>query len=235
MITVLRRDAGRAGARRARPADALRRLVSSAVEREALLDQVTARNRVLETIREMLETLTGPVTVAEGLANALQALRRGLRADEVGLLTRRRRHDGLARLCGHVRHRRHGDVRRPAAGRRAGDRRAPVDGAARTVGAGPGRRALAVSFTAPAGPSTLVATWEELGVQRRGDGADRGRRALAAAGPRPRGGRARPPGGGHAAPLAPAPARFPVTAQPRAPHAADGDPWLRHDPAASPT
>ena len=60
---------------------------ASAVERDRLLDQVTARNRVLETIREMLETLAGPIPVAEGLAVALRALRRGLQADQVALLT----------------------------------------------------------------------------------------------------------------------------------------------------
>src|SRR5262249_43747615 len=60
---------------------------ASAVERDRLLDQVTARNRVLETIREMLETLAGPIPVAEGLVVALESLRRGLRADEVALLT----------------------------------------------------------------------------------------------------------------------------------------------------
>ncbi len=59
---------------------------ASAVERDRLLEQVTARNRVLETIREMLETLAGPVTVADGLTVALQSLRHGLRADEVALL-----------------------------------------------------------------------------------------------------------------------------------------------------
>ena len=59
---------------------------ASAVERDRLLDQATARNRVLETIREMLETLAGPVPVPEGLAVALRALRRGLQADEVALL-----------------------------------------------------------------------------------------------------------------------------------------------------
>src|SRR5580704_15190763 len=40
---------------------------ASAIERDRLLDQVTTRNRVLETIREMLETLAGPVLVSEGL------------------------------------------------------------------------------------------------------------------------------------------------------------------------
>ncbi|HEY9241042.1 MAG TPA: ATP-binding cassette domain-containing protein, partial [Streptosporangiaceae bacterium] len=60
--------------------------VASAVERDRLLVEVTARNRVLETIREMLQILGGPVPVAEGLGAALQALRRGLEASEVALL-----------------------------------------------------------------------------------------------------------------------------------------------------
>ena len=59
----------------------------SAIERDRLLDQVTTRNRVLETIREMLETLAGPVPVGDGLMIALQSLRRGLQAEEVVLLT----------------------------------------------------------------------------------------------------------------------------------------------------
>ena len=42
---------------------------ASAIERDRLLDQVTTRNRVLETIREMLETLAGPVPVDEGLVH----------------------------------------------------------------------------------------------------------------------------------------------------------------------
>ena len=60
--------------------------VASAVDRDRLLEEVTARNRVLETIREMLQILGGPVPVADGLGAALQALRRGLEADEVALL-----------------------------------------------------------------------------------------------------------------------------------------------------
>ena len=60
---------------------------ASAIERDRLLDQVTTRNRVLETIREMLETLAGPVTVGEGLSIAVQSLRRGLQAHEVALIT----------------------------------------------------------------------------------------------------------------------------------------------------
>jgi signal transduction histidine kinase/ABC-type multidrug transport system ATPase subunit len=60
--------------------------VASAVDRDRLLEEVTARNRVLETIREMLQILGGPVPMAEGLGPALQALRRGLEADEAALL-----------------------------------------------------------------------------------------------------------------------------------------------------
>ncbi len=60
---------------------------ASAIERDRLLDQVTARNRLLETIREMLQTLAGAVPVAAGLSVALQALRRGLGADEAALAT----------------------------------------------------------------------------------------------------------------------------------------------------
>ena len=59
----------------------------AAVERDQLLGQVTARNRVLETIREVLETLAGPVPFSRGLVVALEALRYGLAADEVALIT----------------------------------------------------------------------------------------------------------------------------------------------------
>ncbi len=59
---------------------------ASAIERDRLLDEVTARNRLLETIREMLQTLAGPVPVEAALRIALQTLRRGLGADEVVLV-----------------------------------------------------------------------------------------------------------------------------------------------------
>jgi signal transduction histidine kinase/ABC-type multidrug transport system ATPase subunit len=60
---------------------------ASAIERDRLLDQVTARNQVLETIREVLQTLAGPVPVVDGLGIALSTLRQGLAADEVALVT----------------------------------------------------------------------------------------------------------------------------------------------------
>ena len=59
---------------------------ASAIERDRLLDEVTARNRLLETIREMLQTLAGPVPTETALRIALQALRNGLGADEVVLV-----------------------------------------------------------------------------------------------------------------------------------------------------
>jgi ABC-type multidrug transport system ATPase subunit/signal transduction histidine kinase len=59
---------------------------ASAIERDRLLDEVTARNRLLETIREMLQTLAGPVPTEAALRIALQSLRHGLGADEVALV-----------------------------------------------------------------------------------------------------------------------------------------------------
>jgi signal transduction histidine kinase len=59
---------------------------ASAIERDRLLDQVTARNRVLETIREMLETLAGPLPVSDGIEVALDALCRGLQAHDAALI-----------------------------------------------------------------------------------------------------------------------------------------------------
>jgi signal transduction histidine kinase/ABC-type multidrug transport system ATPase subunit len=61
--------------------------VASAVERERLLREVTGRNRVLETIQEMLETLAGPIPLTQSLELVLHALCQGLQADEVGLLS----------------------------------------------------------------------------------------------------------------------------------------------------
>ena len=59
---------------------------ASAIERDRLLDELTARNRLLETIREMLQTLAGPVPTEAALRIALQSLRHGLGADEVALV-----------------------------------------------------------------------------------------------------------------------------------------------------
>ena len=58
---------------------------AAAIEREHLMDEVSRRNRILETLRGLLETLAGPDHVRGGLEIALLALARGLGADAVAL------------------------------------------------------------------------------------------------------------------------------------------------------
>ncbi|MCL6095485.1 MAG: ATP-binding cassette domain-containing protein [Actinobacteria bacterium] len=58
---------------------------ASAIEHDRLLSEITVRNRVLETVREMLETLAGPTPTTEGLLIASRILLRGLKADSVSL------------------------------------------------------------------------------------------------------------------------------------------------------
>ncbi len=142
--------------------------VASAVDRDRLLEEVTARNRVLETIREMLQILGGPVPVAEGLGAALQALRRGLEADEVALLAQPP--DGPARCRAAAgRAGEHTDVSPAGAALAAEAALAAVqqDGAAvpsATVvrDAAQDGHLLAVAFPAPGGRSALVARWGGL-------------------------------------------------------------------------
>jgi signal transduction histidine kinase/ABC-type multidrug transport system ATPase subunit len=86
VITVLRPDVGHPDRDELDLVTVYAGYAAGAVERDRLLGQVTARNRVLETIREVLETLAGPVPLSYGLAVALDALREGLQADEVGLI-----------------------------------------------------------------------------------------------------------------------------------------------------
>jgi signal transduction histidine kinase/ABC-type multidrug transport system ATPase subunit len=138
---------------------------ASTVERDRLLTQVTARNRVLETIREVLETLAGPVNVSDGLGLAVQSLRRGLRADEVGLVTR----VGDGQSVWRAYTGRHGNepramseaLRVAAARAIADDRR---DGSACELGRDEHRRVLAVPFSAPHGPAVLLAAWDGAAV-----------------------------------------------------------------------
>ncbi|HTW20269.1 MAG TPA: ATP-binding cassette domain-containing protein [Mycobacteriales bacterium] len=61
---------------------------ASTAERDRLLGEVTARNRVLETIRVVLEQLAVSVPLSDGLDVALDALRLGLNAGEVALIGR---------------------------------------------------------------------------------------------------------------------------------------------------
>jgi signal transduction histidine kinase/ABC-type multidrug transport system ATPase subunit len=59
--------------------------VAGALERDRLLSELRSRNRSLETIREMLEALAGPLPLDAGIATALAALRRGVGAEAVTL------------------------------------------------------------------------------------------------------------------------------------------------------
>ena len=70
---------------------------AGAIERDRLFGEVTARNRVLETIREVLETLAGPARVTRARSRRWQSLQRGLRAAEIELWVEPP--DGSAALC----------------------------------------------------------------------------------------------------------------------------------------
>jgi signal transduction histidine kinase/ABC-type multidrug transport system ATPase subunit len=87
VITVFRESRANPPRNDLRLANLYAGYIASAVERERLLGEVTARNRVLETIREVLETLAGPVPLAHGLGAVLHALCQGLQAERVALLT----------------------------------------------------------------------------------------------------------------------------------------------------
>jgi signal transduction histidine kinase len=60
---------------------------AAAIDLERLLAEATRRNRILETLRGVLDTLAGPKPAQGGLAIALLALCRGLGADAIGLYT----------------------------------------------------------------------------------------------------------------------------------------------------
>jgi signal transduction histidine kinase/ABC-type multidrug transport system ATPase subunit len=133
---------------------------ASAVERERLLDAVTARNRVLETIQEVLETLAGPIPLGQGLRVVLRALCQGLQADAVGLLSHDRSADpGEAWVLVDAA----GDQQPPppgfqkAASSMLSDERR--DGKARRMGGAAGGSYLGVTFAAPSGVGVLIAHW----------------------------------------------------------------------------
>jgi signal transduction histidine kinase/ABC-type multidrug transport system ATPase subunit len=144
---------------------------ASAIERDTLLDQVTARNRVLETIREVLQTLAGPIPVADGLGIALYTLRRGLGADEVALVTEEP--DGTTTCRAYAGEQELAPSATLAAARAALHQGGP-DGMAVTGAAGTGRtvggphgtgawagQSLSVTFAAPDGRTVLLACWPD--------------------------------------------------------------------------
>ncbi len=69
---------------------------AGSVERDRLLGQLTTRNRLLETIRAVLQTLAGPDSLADALDTALHTLAAVTGADEVALYGAA---DGLRPTC----------------------------------------------------------------------------------------------------------------------------------------
>jgi len=137
---------------------------ASAIERDRLLDQVTKRNRVLETIREMLETLAGPVLVAEGLVIAVQSLRRGLQAEEVALVTQPAgQPDTAASWRAYAGP--HGTDSATTSLRSMAQKAlssALPDGVARELHISRRHRVRAVAFITAGGPTVLVASWRRV-------------------------------------------------------------------------
>jgi signal transduction histidine kinase/ABC-type multidrug transport system ATPase subunit len=137
---------------------------ASAIERDRLLDEVTGRNRVLETIREVLETLAGPIPVSEGLGLALESLCRGLQADLVTLVTCQDDGEPVCRGSASRGGQASADAGALAAASRlsselvANPRR---NGTAQPVGGAADGWRLAVTFAAPAGASVLLASWDD--------------------------------------------------------------------------
>jgi signal transduction histidine kinase/ABC-type multidrug transport system ATPase subunit len=139
---------------------------ASAVERDRLLRQVTARNRVLETVREMLEALSGAAPVDEVLPVALESLRSGLGAAEVALL-RNPGDEGGSQACTYAGPGGNDPLKMSAAmsaATGAALSSAGEDGRVVVVGAGEKRQILAVPFAAPRGSSVLVALRAEVGL-----------------------------------------------------------------------
>jgi signal transduction histidine kinase/ABC-type multidrug transport system ATPase subunit len=135
---------------------------ANAIERDRLLDQVTARNRVLETIREMLEALAGPVPVGEGLAIAVQSLRRGLQADEVALITQPTDQAASWRAFAGPFGIDPSTVT-PSLREMAETALAThPDGVARQLRSSRRQRARAVAFVAAGGPTVLLASWRRV-------------------------------------------------------------------------
>jgi len=129
---------------------------ASAIERETLLSEVSRRNRVLESLRGMLETLAGPERVEGGLGISLVALSRGLAADTVGVLVEvgeelefRATNDGRAQMSEVL------AVRMRDAANRI------MSGAENARASLVAPDMVAVSFHMPKGRAALVAHWPE--------------------------------------------------------------------------
>ena len=129
---------------------------AAAIERGRLLAELTRRNRILETLRAVLETLAGPDPVRGGLNVALLALCRGLAADAAVLLLE----DETAGVTGA---RAAVDISADGtAGAELGDAVLSLVGEPGPVGQAreaPGG-VIAVALTAPEGRAMLAARWQ---------------------------------------------------------------------------
>jgi signal transduction histidine kinase/ABC-type multidrug transport system ATPase subunit len=129
---------------------------AGAIERDRLVSELTSRNLVLETIREVLETLAGPVPVEDALETALRALLRGVHADVVAVYAPTA--DGAVGCRARV----NGDspdgrLRGFDAQVAAHRRRTAADGHVEPLGGRPAGWGLAVSFRTRDGMVTLAA------------------------------------------------------------------------------
>jgi ABC-type multidrug transport system ATPase subunit/signal transduction histidine kinase len=132
---------------------------AGAIERDRLFEQVTARNRVLETLREVLETLAGAEALPKALLVALVSLRRGLRAGEVELWLAE--HDTPLRCAAWVD--KNGQAHAEPAGRDASDATSALAGTLPDRSAvRPGSYVLGTDFAVPSGTAALVARWPGL-------------------------------------------------------------------------
>jgi signal transduction histidine kinase/ABC-type multidrug transport system ATPase subunit len=139
---------------------------ASAIERDRLLDEVTARNRVLETIREMLETLAGPLPVSDSLGVALGSLCRGLQASEAALIVQPPAGKPECRAAVRYTGPRGSQQRATRCGAEVlalADRllgRARRDDVALRWRGANGERLLGVTFSAPSRGAALIASWQ---------------------------------------------------------------------------
>ena len=138
---------------------------ASALERDRLLGEVTSRNTVLETIRDVLQALAGPAPPESGLRAALRALQVGLRASAVALV-----HGDGAALSVRAWA---GSGLDPAAdgpgsiidaARHAVAARAPGAGRIERVTSGPAGESVVAAFPAPGGTAALVSHWAATGA-----------------------------------------------------------------------
>ncbi|HMC40807.1 MAG TPA: histidine kinase dimerization/phospho-acceptor domain-containing protein, partial [Acidimicrobiales bacterium] len=166
VITVMRGQPGVPGRDELELAGLYAGYAASALERDRLLGEVTSRNRVLETIRDVLQVLAGPAPFESGLRGALAALRAGLSASGVALVAIDAEGHGEVRAAA-------GEVSWAVAAATGATPADPATGAVRSerVAAGPLGETLVAAFRAPGGTAAVVARWEHPGP---GTGADRG-------------------------------------------------------------